>query len=161
MALNQLSWAYQFGPSVALYKAIKACLSALTMSGSGIGMAVGVGVPALGTGCECAGELPAGATVVAVSGAGVAVGGLGVAVGGADVAVGGADVVVGGADVAVGGSAVGGADVAVGDAGIAVAVGCGSASGAGLRHAAIVSVNRSERHAIANNLMGAGKAFIP
>lgn len=111
------------------------------MSGSGIGMAVGVGVPALGAGCECAGELPAGATVVAVSGAGVAVGGLGVAVGGTDVAV-------------------GGADAAVGDAGIAVVVGGSSASGAGLRHAAIASVNRIERHAVANNLMGAGKAFI-
>ena len=125
-------------------------------------MAVGVGVPALGAGCECAGELPAGATVVAVSGAGVAVGGAGVAVGGAGVAVGGADVAVGGADVAVGGAgvAIGGADAAVGDAGIAVAVGCGSASGAGLRHAVIASVNRTARHAVANKLMGAGKAFI-
>ena len=111
------------------------------MSGSGIGMAVGVGVPALGAGCECAGELPAGATVVAVIGAGVAIGGASAAVGGA-------------------GAAVGGADAAVGDAGIAVAVGGGSASGAGLRHDAIASVNRTARHAVANNLMGTGKAFI-
>ena len=119
------------------------------MSGSGVGMAGGaaVGISIAGAG------VTAGDTAVAVGGAGVAVGGLGVAVGGAGV-------VVGGTDVAVGGSAVGGADAAVGDAGIAVAVGCGSASCTELRHAAIASVNRTERHAVANKLMGAGKAFI-
>ena len=108
-------------------------------------MAVGIGVPALGASCDGAG-VDACDTAVAVGGAGVAVGGLGVA--------------VDGTAVAVGGSAVGGADAAVGDAGIAVAVGCGSAPGAGLRHAAIASVNRTERHAVANNLMGTGKTFI-
>ena len=114
------------------------------MSGSGVGMAGGaaVGINIAGAG------VAAGDTAVAVGSTGVAMGGLGVAVGSAGVAVDGAAV------------AVRNADDAVGDAGIAVAVGCGSASGAGLRHAAIASVNRTERHAVANKLMGAGKAFI-
>ena len=110
------------------------------MSGSGIGMAGGAAVG------------------IGIAGEGVAVGGSGVAVGGA--AVGNAGIAVGGTGLAVGGAAVGGADVAVGDAGIAVAVGCGSASVAGLRHAAIASMNRTERHAVAKKLMGTGKAFI-
>lgn len=112
------------------------------MSGSGVGMAGGAAVG------------------INIAGAGVAAGDTAVAVGSTGVAVGGLGVVVGGTDVAVGGAAVGGADAAVGDAGIAVAVGGGSASGAVLRHAAIASVNRTERHAVANNLIGAGKAFI-
>ena len=112
------------------------------MSGSGVGMAGGAAVG------------------ISIVGAGVAAGDTAVAVGSAAVAVGGLGVAVGGTAVAVGGAAVGGADVAVGDAGIAVAVGCGSASGTGLRHDAIASVNRSVRHAVANNLMEAGKAFI-